>query len=174
MTVKYLGTKRVPLAKLTRFPGNARRGDVETIRASIRRHGQYRSVVVRVLDGGNMVILAGNHTHDALELEGHSHARCELLTCDDDEATRINLADNRLADLGDYDDVALIEQLSALAGDLDGIGYTEDDLHRLMTGTKGHGEPEAPDEFPKVDDGIPTDYCCPRCGYEWSGNPAPV
>jgi hypothetical protein len=29
--------------------------------------------------------------------------------------------------------------------------------------------PEAPEEFPEYDDDIPTDYRCPKCGYEWSG-----
>lgn len=171
--MKYVGIKRIPVAKLTKFPGNARRGQIEQIRASLRRHGQYRALVVRQLDDGSMVVLVGNNTLDALELEGITHARCELVVCDDDEALRINLVDNRLSDLADYDDVSLIEQLTALAGDFDDVGYTEDDLHRLMAGNKPK-EAEAPDDFPSVDDGIATDYRCPRCGYEWSGNPTPA
>jgi hypothetical protein len=31
--------------------------------------------------------------------------------------------------------------------------------------------PEPPDDFPEFDDDIDTDYCCPRCGYSWSGAP---
>jgi rubrerythrin len=27
--------------------------------------------------------------------------------------------------------------------------------------------------FPKVDMDIETQYCCPSCGYSWSGNPKP-
>jgi len=173
VTVKYVSTRRVPIEKLTPFPGNARRGNVEELRASIRRHGQYRALVVRDMGDGELVILAGNHTSEALTLEGHTAARCEIVTCDDDEALRINLADNRLSDLGEYDDVSLVDQLSQLAGDLEGIGYTADDLHRLMTGTKP-STAEPPDEFPKVDEGIAVDYGCPRCGYEWSGNPKPT
>jgi len=30
-------------------------------------------------------------------------------------------------------------------------------------------EPETPPQFPSYDDDISTDYCCPQCGYEWSG-----
>jgi hypothetical protein len=30
------------------------------------------------------------------------------------------------------------------------------------------------DEFPVIDDrSMITDYCCPFCSYEWSGNPKP-
>lgn len=25
----------------------------------------------------------------------------------------------------------------------------------------------------RVDMDLETDYCCPRCGFEWSGNPKP-
>jgi len=30
-------------------------------------------------------------------------------------------------------------------------------------------EPEAPGEFPEVDNNIPTEHQCPKCGYKWSG-----
>jgi len=30
---------------------------------------------------------------------------------------------------------------------------------------------EPPEGFQEYDDGIATDYCCPKCGYEWSGKP---
>lgn len=30
---------------------------------------------------------------------------------------------------------------------------------------------DAPEEFPEVDENIETAYCCPKCGYKWSGQP---
>lgn len=136
MPAKYLGTRDVDLTALARFPGNARRGDVEAIRASIRRHGQYRSLVVRDT-GDSLVILAGNHTRDALEAEGHASARCEVIECDDGEARRINLADNRLGELPGpdglrYDDAELAELLAGLDGDFDGTGWAAEDLNALL------------------------------------------
>lgn len=131
MPVTYRETRDVPTSALTRYPGNARRGNVEQIRASIRRHGQYRSLVVRDT-GEEYVILAGNHTFDAVQAEGHANVRIELITCDDDEAARINLADNRLAELGDYDDRALADLLESLQGDYDGTGYDDEDLAALL------------------------------------------
>ncbi|MGH3628205.1 MAG: ParB N-terminal domain-containing protein, partial [Sciscionella sp.] len=73
-------TRDVPVGKLTRFPGNAKRGDVGEIAKSIRRTGQYRSLVVRDSDDG-LIILAGNHTFDAVEGEKHKTVRCEVLRC---------------------------------------------------------------------------------------------
>lgn len=35
----------------------------------------------------------------------------------------------------------------------------------------GIDEKIAPDEFPEYDEDIGTEYCCPKCGYEWSGKP---
>ena len=137
MAAKWLETRDVRLSELTRYPGNARRGNVEEIRKSIRRHGQYRSLVVRSHDG-KYVILAGNHTRDALEAEGFDTARCELIECDDAEARRITLADNKIGELPDpdtgerYDGDALAELLSSLDGDFDGTGWTEEDLADLL------------------------------------------
>lgn len=144
MAVSWIETREVPIDSLTRFPGNARRGNVDEIRASIRRHGQYRSLVVRD-DNGELVILAGNHTRDALAAEGHPAARCEILECTDDEARRINLADNRLAELGDYDGDALAELLSYLDGDYEGTGYTDADIDALLNPSHldTNGDPDA-------------------------------
>ncbi|MFE3378736.1 hypothetical protein [Streptomyces anulatus] len=59
-------------------------------------------------------------------------ARCEVVTCDEDTARRINLVDNRAADLGSYDADALAELLSFLDDDYAGTGYREADVERLL------------------------------------------
>lgn len=136
MTVVSLGTEDVPLSGLEHYPGNPRRGNVKEIRASLRRLGQYRSLVVRV-DGLDRVILAGNHTYKAMLAEGWSTARAELVECSDDEARRVNVADNRIGELPDpetgerYDRDALAESLAYLDGDFEGTGWTADDLAAL-------------------------------------------
>lgn len=148
MSAVYQATRDIPIATLQRFPGNARRGSVADIQASIRRHGQYRSLVVREHDG-TLTIIAGNHTRDALEAEGHDTARCEVITCTDDEARRINLADNRLAELGGYDDDDLAALLASLDGDFDGTGWAQDDLDALLgTEPEGNGDPDDVPEPP--------------------------
>ncbi|MER6253604.1 ParB N-terminal domain-containing protein [Streptomyces sp. NPDC001584] len=161
----YTGTRDIPLDKLTRYPGNPRRGDVEAIRTSLRRHGQYRSLVVRDT-GDALVVLAGNHTSDALRAEGHTTGRCEVLTCDDDTARRINLADNKLAELGFYDEDDLTAMLAALDGDLEGTGWSQQEVTRLLTA-------ELPEGFAAFDESIaealnPTAHTCPECGHTFT------
>ena len=146
MPANFVTVRDIPLGELARFPGNARRGDVTAIRESVRRHGQYRALVVRDT-GSGLVVLAGNHTRDALDAEGLGSARCEVITCTDDEARRINLADNRLAELGGYDDADLAALLSGLDGDFGGTGWAQEDLDALLA-----GEPESrtdPDDVPE-------------------------
>ena len=52
MPATSTGTRDLPIASLARFPGNARRGNVTEIRASVRRLGQYRAIVVRDTGSG--------------------------------------------------------------------------------------------------------------------------
>lgn len=103
------------------------------IRESIRANEQYRSLIVRKTSDG-LVILGGNHTFEALKAEGLAQARCEILECTDDEATRIVLADNRTGDTAVNDDEDLLALLETL-DDLDGTGYTMDDLEDLIAAT---------------------------------------
>jgi len=147
------GTRDLPIASLARFPGNARRGNVTEIRASVRRLGQYRAIVVRDT-GDGLVILAGNHTADALAAEGYETARCEVIECTDTEARKINIADNRLGELPGpdgqrYDDDALVELLSYLDGDYEGTGWSEEDVSALIDPPGPPGGEGDPDDAPE-------------------------
>ncbi|MGV2914572.1 hypothetical protein [Streptomyces alfalfae] len=147
----------VPIGDLTGYPGNPRRGDVGMILESLAANGQYRPLVVREQEDGALVVLAGNHTLQAVA--AHGPGPCGLITrtggkerlcalcrdkewqpvaqvaiyqCDDATARRIVLADNRTSDAGDYDDEALAELLESLDGDLAGSGFTDADLTDLL------------------------------------------
>lgn len=153
----YVRTETRPLADLTPFPGNAKRGDVPTILESLCRNGQYRSLIVRATGEEELTVLAGNHTLQAIAAHGpgpcgltvrageEEHvcalcggeewepaARVEVVTCDDSTARRINLVDNRSSEKGSYDDLALAELLSGM-DDLTGTGWTDTELSDLLT-----------------------------------------
>ncbi|WP_328638395.1 hypothetical protein [Streptomyces canus] len=155
---RYLRTVTLPLDQLRHFPGNAKRGDVPTILDSLRRNGQYRSLIARQVDEEPLTVLAGNHTMMALELHGPGDCgepvktptgeqpcgicrnspawelsgRVEVVECDDATARRINLVDNRSAEKGTYDRDALAELLSYMDDDLGGTGYTDADVQLLI------------------------------------------
>ena len=148
MAVTVQGVRDIPIADLTPFPGNPRRGNTDEIRKSIRRLGQYRTIVVRNT-GDALVILAGNHTTQALQAEGHATVRCEVIQCDEDEARRVNLADNRLAELGGYDDDDLVQLLSYLDDDYEGTGWTKEDIEALITPPEDFNPGGDPDDAPE-------------------------
>lgn len=144
--IKFLGHQRIALDQLETFPGNANIGNIPMILDSLVANGQYRSLIVRET-GGRYVVLAGNHTklamveHGAGECENEScmlceddwtgEPRCELFSCSDEEATKINLADNRISEFSKRDDQALADLLMSIE-DLSGSGYTADDLRLYM------------------------------------------
>lgn len=107
---------------------NPRRGDIDAIAESLERNGQYRPIVVNKPTGE---ILAGNHTYAAAKRLGWTHIAATFVDVDEDQAARIVLADNRTADIGDYDDTLLLDLLKSLDGDLIGTGYTQDDADAL-------------------------------------------
>jgi ParB-like chromosome segregation protein Spo0J len=149
--IKYVTTKAIALDQLSPFPGNANVGDVPKILESLRANGQYRSLIVRHTEHGN-VVLAGNHTMAALAEHGTGKCeydseqtpcgvchqgwtgrpRCEVYTCDDATALRVNIADNRIPEFSHRDD-QLTAALLAELDDLTGTGYTFEEFTELGT-----------------------------------------
>lgn len=133
-------------ADLTTFYKNPRTGNIQAIAESLSRHAQYRPIVVNEgsLTGRPFEVLAGNHTMLAARQLGWPAIQAWVIDVDDDAAGRIVAADNRLADLGGYDDDVLTELLSDL-GDLAGTGYTDEELGRMIAGSAE--VPGSADEF---------------------------
>lgn len=117
-----------PVDKLQPYPGNARNGDTDAIQTSLATHGQYAPVVYQASTG---YIVKGNHVfHSALAL-GWGEVAATPLDVTDEQARRIVLVDNRTSDLGRYDEAALADLLVGL-DNLDGTGFTPDDLDDLL------------------------------------------
>ena len=152
-------TKQIALDTLTTFPSNPRRGDVAAIRASLEASGQYRALVVRA---GSLEVLAGNHTLIAMRELGWERALCHLIDCDDEQARRIVLADNRTAELAGYDEQALADLLAQMDGDLAGTGWDQGALDELLK----KFEPASEDEQGELDR-FQT-VTCPECGHEFA------
>lgn len=134
MISTYVETRLVPVSQLRHYPGNANVGNVAQLRGSLQTNGQYRALIVRaVAEGEPFIILAGNHTFQALVAEGATEVRCEIHVCDDQTALRINLADNRYPENSHRDIDLLLEQLDQLDGDYAGTGYSEDDVNAMLT-----------------------------------------
>jgi DNA modification methylase len=146
--VMHLEQQQLPLDVLHGWPGNPRRGNVALIADSLAQHGQYRPIVVQA---STMRVLAGNHTLLAALQLGWGELACTMVDCDDQQAARIVLVDNRSNDLASYDDTALLTMLQDIP-DLSGTGYDAADLAALLDAIGP--EPTAdtdPDAAPPVD-----------------------
>lgn len=153
MIAADLAALAVPISTLTPLPGNPRRGDVAAVKRSYERFGQRKPIVARRSDS---TVIAGNHQlAAAVELGWDEIA---VVWTDDDDATAkaYALADNRTADLGDYDDdllAALLADVQA-EGDADllaATGYDGPDLEKLLRRVEfmaGGGDPDAVPDVP--------------------------
>lgn len=134
----------VPIDQLEPFPGNPRRGDVAAVRASLRRFGQVRPSLV---DASGRRLVAGHHVRLAAAEEGWTHiAVMPNEFADEDEARAYLLADNRIPELGGYDNEALVGHLKHLAelDALTGTGYTIGDLDDQLARLRAAAQPPPP------------------------------
>lgn len=122
----------IPLASLTPYPGNPRIGDVDLIAGSIRANGFYGALIVQA---STRFVLVGNHRLLGAVAEGLDALPGLIVDCDDDDARRINLVDNRSTDLASYDVAVLARLLGGLRnvpGGLAGTGYDPDTVDLLL------------------------------------------
>jgi hypothetical protein len=125
-------TQSIDIDTVHPHPRNVRQGDVGAISQSLKAHGQYRPITYQKSTGR---ILAGNHTWKAAKALGWKNIIASAVVCDDDEAIRILIADNRTSDLADYDDAGLAELLKELADTttgLEGTLFDGDALDQLL------------------------------------------
>lgn len=125
-------TQTIDIDTVHPHPRNVRQGDVGAISQSLKAHGQYRPITYQKSTGR---ILAGNHTWKAAKALGWKNIVASAVVCDDDEAIRILIADNRTSDLADYDDAGLAELLKELADTttgLEGTLFDGDALDQLL------------------------------------------
>ena len=152
---------------------NARRRtdrSAELIKESLQRYGAARSIVI---DEDNR-ILAGNGTIEGAKEAGINRIR--VIETDGDEVIAVRrtglteeqkvglaLADNRTADLSEWDQ----EMLNRLGEQHDiSLFFSQDDLDGIL---ETEVEALPPEDFDEVDDDITTEHRCPSCGYEWCG-----
>lgn len=151
MKIDHIDYQKLPVTSLNTFENNPRRGDVAKIAESLDVRGQYRPIVVNrgTFTGRNMEVLAGNHTLAAARELGWDSIDVGIVDVDDETARSIVVADNRLADLGDYDEKALAELLDGL--DSIGTGYTDAEIDALVAANEPVEPLNDEDDAPAVE-----------------------
>jgi site-specific DNA-methyltransferase (adenine-specific) len=148
-----LAALATPIDQLELLDGNPRRGDIDAVARSLDRFGQRKPIVARRSD---RQVVAGNHTLQAARKLGWDEIA--VVWVDDDEVTAkaFALADNRTAELGDYDDQLLGDLLKAV-GDVDpallaDAGWAGDAVAELLERLEPEQVPIAdtdPDDIPE-------------------------
>lgn len=129
-----LKTEVVPIASLSEDPANVRvhsPRNIETIKASLRRFGQQKPIVVSEHD----VVVAGNGTLRAAKDIGWETIWIVRTVLAGPDALAYAIADNRTAELAEWANEDLAACLKALANDgfdLMDVGFSPDELQRLL------------------------------------------
>jgi DNA modification methylase len=142
----------INIDELHTHPSNVRQGDVGAISESLEAHGQYRSIVYQQ---STKRILAGNHTWKAAKALGWTHIAATPVICDDEQALRILLADNKANDLASYDEPELIQLLKQLADTDEGLLGTLFDGDELDLLIADNSHFELPTDVDDVPDNVP-------------------
>jgi ParB-like chromosome segregation protein Spo0J len=158
----------VEIDSISPDPANARKHgarNLETVIASFRRFGQQIPLVV---DKSN-VVRVGNARLEAAKQLGWDTIQIVRTDLTSSEAIAYAIADNRTAELAEWDDDVLAAQLNGLLAEdeqlLASAGFTDEELEELLN------EPsleESPSSTEEVDvDGMKMECTCPRCGFEF-------
>jgi len=119
---------------LSHDPANARKHperNLDTIVASLRRFGQQKPIVI----DRNNIVRAGNGTLEAAKRLGWEKIDCVRTELNGADATAYAIADNRTAELAEWDDEVLAATLNGLAleeGLLEAAGYDEEELAAML------------------------------------------
>lgn len=128
-----------PIEAVTPYPGNARRGNLEKIKNSLRKHGQYKHLMV---DADTGHILVGNNTYAAMRELGYEQVAVKRLHVSEAQARELLLIDNASSDEAIYDETALAALLAEVQ-DWDASGWSPDDLDDLLVKLQDTGDPDA-------------------------------
>ncbi len=165
---KELAAEWVEITSLKPWDRNPRRRDdanISRVVESIKRFGFAAPILARRADSE---VIAGHTRLKAAETLGITRVPVRYLDLDPADAHLLALADNRLNELGSWDDERLIELLSEIRQQGDGValvaGWHDAEIDGLLKST---ADAPMPTEFKEYDESVAEDVktvSCPHCG----------
>lgn len=155
----------VGIDTLSPDPANVRKHgqrNMDAIKASLRRFGQQKPIVV----DAKGIVLAGNGTLAAARELGWREIQIVRTELSGSQATAFGIADNRSAELAEWDE-KLADVLASLKAEdfpLEEIGFDLADLGKLLPPDFAPG---TEDEQGKLDQLEPKMVACPHCRKEF-------
>lgn len=142
----------VPIKSLLSDPRNARKHpekNLEAVKASLNAYGQRKAVVC---NSRTMIVEAGNGTLEAAKALGWEYLAVVFEDDDSVTASGYGLADNRTAELAEWDTEVLeglLKDLQAEDVDLSSLGWDDDELKYLLKEEIDAGETPDLDDVEK-------------------------
>lgn len=157
-----------PLHKISPYPMNPRThppAQIDLLAKLLQKRGADQPIVVDE-DG---VILKGHGRRLAALAAGMEEFPVVVRRgLSEVEKSALRIEDNAVSLLSGWDQELIRAEVGVLKAEgyeLSLLGFGEAQLVQFTT------TPGPPAQFPAVGEDIPTDFCCPRCGHAWSGNP---
>jgi hypothetical protein len=129
-----MNIQKVQLSELTADPKNTRRHDrrnIDTIKESLKKFGQYRPFVVQK---SGMVIRIGNGMYEAMKELGWQEGHALVKDLSDEESETLSILDNRSSELAEWDEAMLSQVLGTLPEDLLTLtGFNQSEIDELAS-----------------------------------------
>lgn len=96
-----------------------------------------------------------------------------VLDLEDAEADKLLAVFDPLGAMAEADNEKLKALLEDVTTESEGLASLLTELSKAFTLEEFNPKQEAtpPTDFKEYDEEIPTEYHCPKCGYQWSGKP---
>jgi DNA modification methylase len=127
---------KIKVADLSADPANARKHDdrnIDSIIASLRRFGQQKPIVI----DASKVVRAGSGTLEAAKRIGWETIECVKTDLKGSDAIAYAIADNRTAELAEWDSDILAAQLSGLLTDDEALanaaGFSTEEIEAMLS-----------------------------------------
>jgi ParB-like chromosome segregation protein Spo0J len=131
----------IKISDLSLDPANVRKHDrknLDAIKASLRKFGQQKPIVV----DAKGIVIAGNGTMTAAQELGWTEIVAVRTDLSGVEATAFAIADNRSAELAEWNDELgdVLKSLSNSNIDLNLLGFDESDLDKIYSEKKNNDD----------------------------------
>ena len=157
------------ITELSLDPSNVRkhgRKNLDAIKASLRKFGQQKPIVV----DAKGIVLAGNGTLTAAKELGWTEIEIVRTQLEGVEATMFAIADNRTAELAEWEDslAEVLQKLQADGHDLAELGYDQNDRDELLARFQNVQQPAPESSAEEINtDEMKMQCRCPKCGFEF-------
>ena len=157
------------ITELSLDPSNVRkhgRKNLDAIKASLRKFGQQKPIVV----DAKGIVLAGNGTLTAAQELGWTEIDIIRTQLEGVEATMFAIADNRTAELAEWEDslAEVLQKLQEDGHDLGDLGYDQNDRDELLARFQNVQQPAPESSAEEINtDEMKMQCRCPKCGFEF-------